>query len=152
MDDQHLGAIRQLVEPLLAERQTELVELGLYPQSGGWLLRVLVDRPGGINLADCAAFNQALGQAVDAAGLIESHYTVEVSSPGLDRPLTTRRDFERAIGKEVVVQLHTPDGRYQERRGMVQGAGHEALVLKTPAGMLTLAWAEVKLGKQQLRW
>ena len=152
MDDPRIIQIRQVVEPLFSERQTELVDLSLQAQSGGWLVRILADRPGGVNLDHCAALNRAIGDRLEETGFFEGRYTVEVSSPGLDRPLTTRRDFERAIGEDVVVQLHTPDGRYQEHRGLVQGVLEEALVLKTAAGALTLPWAEVKLGKKPLRW
>ena len=99
MDDPQATSIRTLVEPLLADQRMELVELTCRPQSGGLLLRLLVDQVGGVTIRDCARMNQILGEALERSGLMaEDHYMLEVSSPGLDRPLVSRRDYERALG------------------------------------------------------
>lgn len=150
--DTQLAAIQALAEPILTERHLELVELTAHPRGGEQLIRILVDGVGGVTIEQCAQANRRIGEALEQANLIEGRYTVEVSSPGLDRPLTTKRDFERAIGDELEVQAVSPDGKVRPSRGMLLAVQHEAIVLKTPSGNVTLPFAEVRGAKKALRW
>src|SRR5438034_3365224 len=84
-----------IVEPLLQTQGFELVELQLQQRKGQWLVRVFADAEGGISLADCRKLSLEIGQVLDAEDLIAASYVLEVSSPGLDRPLHTARDFQR---------------------------------------------------------
>jgi len=152
MDDTFASRIEALAAPILAEREVELVELTCRPQSGQVLVRFLVDRVGGITIQQCAKLNQLIGQAVEAAGAIEDSYTIEVSSPGLDRPLANKRDFERAIGEQLKVELRLEDGRSKELGGMLLAVQHEAIVLKTGAGNITVPFAQIRTAKKALRW
>ena len=152
MDDPRLPAIRALVEPMLAERQVELVELTCRPQGGHLLIRLLVDRVGGVTIQQCAQLNQLIGWQMEERDLIEGRYTIEVSSPGLDRPLASRRDFERALGEEVHVTLNTGNGRFQEMQGVLLAVQPEAIVLKTDEGTVTVACSQIQFAKKALRW
>src|SRR3989338_3517045 len=114
MDDPRLPAIQALIEPILADHEIELVELMCRLQGRQLLLRLLVDKVGGVTIQQCARMNQLIGEALDAATLIEESYLIEVSSPGLDRPLVTQRDFERALGEELHVDFRLEDGRIRE--------------------------------------
>src|SRR3990167_9523060 len=93
--DTVVAHVRGLTEPLLAEQGVELVELMYRREGRGMVLRFLVHTPGGITLDRCAALNRALSDRLDAGGFLDEPYLLEVASPGLDRPLSTRRDFER---------------------------------------------------------
>lgn len=152
MDDTRVLALRTLVEPILAQQGVELVELTCRPQGRQTLVRLLVDRVGGITLQQCAHVNQLVGQALDTANLITESYTVEVSSPGADRPLANQRDFERAIGEAVIVQQAAEDGRIRERQGTVLAVTENGVVLKTVAGNLPLPFAQIRHAKKALRW
>lgn len=152
MDDQLVTAIRALAEPILAEREMELVELTCRPQGRQQLIRLLVDKVGGVTIQHCAQVNQRIGQALDASGLIEGSYTVEVSSPGLDRPLVTRRDFERALGEDLVVECDEGSGRSTSLTGMLLAVQPEAIVLNRPAGNVTVPLARIRIAKKALRW
>jgi ribosome maturation factor RimP len=152
MDEAQVPAIRELVEPILAEAGVELVELNARRQGGQWLIRLLVDQVGGITLQRCAALNERIGAALEAQDLIDARYTVEVSSPGLDRPLTTPRDFARALGEPVRLELQTGDGRSREVHGSVLAVQPEAVVLKTPSGNVTIALSDIKVAKKSIRW
>ncbi len=152
MDEPLVAQLQTLVEPILAERGMELVELTCRLQGRQQLVRLLVDKVGGVTIQQCARVNQRIGQALESANLIEASYTIEVSSPGLDRPLASRRDFERAIGEEVVVDLSVGDGRSKELRGMVLAVQHEAIVVKTSSGNVTAPFAEIRTAKKALRW
>jgi ribosome maturation factor RimP len=147
-----LSAIQAFVEPILAERSLELVELTCHPQGRQQLVQLLVDRVGGVTLQQCAQVNQLIGAALEAANLIEGSYTVEVSSPGLDRPLVTKRDFERALGEDLRVGTAQPDGRVRELDGMLLAVQHEAIVLKTPSANVTIPFGEIRGAKKAIRW
>jgi ribosome maturation factor RimP len=152
MEDARLSAVRGLVEPLVLEQGLELVELACRPQAGGLVVRLLVDAPGGVTLHQCAQLNQAVGEALEAGDVIEARYTVEVSSPGLDRPLAGRRDFERALGEDVLVAWASEEGRIAECAGMVLAVQPEAFVLKTAEGNVTIPLASVRRAKKVIRF
>ena len=152
MDEALTVQVQALVEPILAEQGMELVELTCRPQSGQQLVRLLVDKVGGVTIQQCARVNQVVGQALEAANLIEASYMVEVSSPGLDRPLASKRDFERALGEDVVVELSVGEGRTKQLQGMLLAVQHEAIVLKMPAGNVTAPFAEIRAAKKAIQW
>ena len=152
MDDPRLSAIQALVEPIVTEQEMELVELTCRPQGHQVLVRLLVDRVGGVTLQQCAHMNRLIDQTLEQASLIEGSYTIEVSSPGLDRPLVTRRDFERAIGEELRLELATENGRSKELQGMLLAVQPEAVVIKTGAGNVTAPLSQVRLAKKAIKW
>ncbi len=154
MDDPRTGQIRALIEPILADRQLELVELTCRPAGGQVIVRLLVDRPGGITLAGCAQANQAVSTALEATNLISESYTVEVSSPGLDRPLTTKRDFERCVGERLRLTVAEGEGRTRELLGTLLAVQPEpeAVVLKLPSGNVTVPLAEIRQAKKAVQW
>ena len=152
MDDPRRAAIQALVEPILAEREMELVELLCHPQGGQLHLRLLVDRVGGVTLQQCALVNQRISSALEAANVLEGSYTVEVSSAGLDRPLVSKRDFERAIGEELRVTSSIENGRTSELQGMLLAVQPDAIVLKMPLGNVTVPLAQVRVAKKVMRW
>ena len=152
MDDELASKIRALAAPILAERDIELVELTCRPKGGQVLVRFLVDRVGGITIQQCAKVNQLIGQAVEEAQGIEGSYAIEVSSPGLDRPLVSKRDFERAIGEDLKIEMRLEDGRFKELAGMLLAVQHEAIVLTTGDGNVTVPFVQIRAAKKALRW
>jgi len=86
----------------------EIIELSLKRASNRLIVRILVDKAGGINIDECALINKSIGSIVEEKELIPQRYLLEVSSPGLDRPLKTKDDFQRMIGKDVEVWLQKP--------------------------------------------
>lgn len=149
-----LADIQALVEPILSEHELELVELACRPQGRHVLVRLLVDRVGGVAIQHCARVNRLIGEALERANLIEGSYTVEVSSPGLDRPLATRRDFERAIGDELRLEVSEGESPASASvfTGMLLAVQPEAIVLKTTSGNITVPLSQIRLAKKALRW
>ena len=152
MDDSRLQALRALIEPLLADQAMELVELSSRPQGRQVLLRLLVDKVGGVTIQECARANQRVGAAIDEAGFMPDSYVIEVSSPGLDRPLASRRDFERAIGEDLQLEVRAGEGRTKPLEGMLLAVQPESVVLQTPAGNLTVTLAEIQRAVKALKW
>ncbi|MBI3324689.1 MAG: ribosome maturation factor RimP [Candidatus Omnitrophica bacterium] len=130
----------------------ELVELNMRRHSGQVLLRFLVDRVGGVTVQDCAILNQRIGQSLDLAGTIAEGYTLEVSSPGLDRPLATKRDFERALGEEIEVELDRPMRELRQLKGQLLSVQDEAIVLITRLGNLAIPFEQITRAKKALQW
>ncbi|MBM3252907.1 MAG: ribosome maturation factor RimP [Candidatus Omnitrophica bacterium] len=93
--------LKELIEPFLSQREVELVEFSFRRRAGTLSLTLLVDRPEGITINECAEINEELSRLLDREVLIEEHYILEVSSPGLDRSLINDADFKRVLNKLV---------------------------------------------------
>ena len=101
-----------LMEPSVIERGLELVEVEFQKEHGGWVLRLVIDKPGGVTLDDCASVSQAAGDLLESDDPISQSYRLEVTSPGIDRVLKTKKDFIRFTGEWVEVHLYAPiDGK-----------------------------------------
>ena len=90
-----------LVLPITEEKKFELVDVEYIKEAGNYYLRIYVDKEGGITIDDCEAVSRALSDLLDREDYIEDSYILEVSSPGLMRPLKKEKDFERSLGKAV---------------------------------------------------
>jgi ribosome maturation factor RimP len=133
-DDDRSARIMDLVLPVLRDRGLELVELEWHPRRPRSVLRVFVDKPGGVGIADCERVSREVGDLLDVAGLIDESYDLEVSSPGLDRLLRTEREWRWAVGKRV--RVWQAGGR--ETRGRLAEVSTEALVVDTGTGRVEL--------------
>jgi ribosome maturation factor RimP len=100
--------VQALAEPLARSLGLELVDIEYLREGPSWILRVFIDKPGGVNLDDCSSFSHALGPALDVDDVVGTAYSLEVSSPGLERPLKTPKDFERFAGKRIKVKTFAP--------------------------------------------
>jgi ribosome maturation factor RimP len=122
-----------LVEPAVLEAGVELVELQWVQRKSSSLVRLLVDKLGGISLDDCAEISRRVSFLLETADPIEGRYTLEVSSPGLDRLLTTEADFRRKIGETIRLTLANGD-RTSEVTGELVKVEDERLTLMTATG------------------
>ena len=111
----YMQAVREvsfLIEPILDEMEIELVDVEYLSEGGRWILRIYVDRDEGITLDDCVRVSREIGDLIDVKDLFQQPYVLEVSSPGLNRPLKKEKDFVRAVGKDVNIRMAAPvDGR-----------------------------------------
>ena len=103
-----------LVTPILEEHGFELVDVEYVKEAGTWYLRAFIDKPGGITIDDCEVVSRALSDRLDEEDFIDDAYVLEVSSPGLTRPLRKPKDFERNIGKPVDIRLFRAVGGRKE--------------------------------------
>jgi ribosome maturation factor RimP len=102
----------ELVEPVLREQGLELVDLELHPEGHGQILRLLVDREGGIDLEALSRLSRELSDLLDVSEPIHGRYTLEVSSPGMNRPLTKPEHFVRFLGTKARIRTAEPiDGQ-----------------------------------------
>lgn len=103
-----IDRIREAVSPILWALGLELVDVACVGQGPRAVVRVFIDKPGGVTLADCERAHLALGPALDVVDPFPHAYTLEVSSPGLDRPFKRIQDYQRALGKQVSIKLREP--------------------------------------------
>ena len=125
-DEERVAQIEAVLEPVVMEHGLLLVDVewrGLRPRG---ILRVFVDKPGGVAIGDCERLSREAGDVLDAAGVIAEGYDLEVSSPGLDRQLRKDREYRWAVGRRVRCWL--AGGR--EIRGRLLEAGPERLVVE----------------------
>lgn len=113
--------VSSLARPLVDEAGFELVDMELAGRPGSYVLRLLIEKPGGVTIDDCVAVNRELSCLLDMEDPIPSRYTLEVSSPGLDRPFKTERDYRRALGRRVKVVSVDVDGGSATRVGRLAG-------------------------------
>ena len=107
-----LQEVREVVEPILKSQGYELVDLEYQRESRGWVLRIYLDREGGITLDDCTGVSHEVGAVLEVKDVIPNAYVLEVSSPGLTRPLKKPEDFNRFRNQLVKIKLYQPlDGR-----------------------------------------
>jgi ribosome maturation factor RimP len=112
----------------------EMVHVNLERQRGGWFLRYFIDRPGGVTLEDCQEASRQLGAELDIEDLIQDRYTLEVSSPGLDRPLRTEEDYRRFLGHLVVVHTFEPLDRRRHFVGHLKSLESGIVVIEEEDG------------------
>lgn len=99
--------LNELIGSCISRENLELIDLIFRYEGNKLVLRILADRPeGGITLGECALLNRQLSQLLEEKNIIEGNYVLEVSSPGLDRPLKTNKDFSRSVNKEAVFFLN----------------------------------------------
>ena len=114
-----------LVEPILEEMGFELVAVEYLSRNGRWVLQLYIDKEGGVTIDDCARVSREIGDLIDVRDIIEHEYVLEVSSPGLDRPLKKLKDFQWAVGRNVKLRTtaRPRDGRsnYTGRLERVDG-------------------------------
>lgn len=122
------------LEPIAAENAVELVDLEFVKEGANWYLRVYIDKEGGVTIDDCEAVSRALEAKLDADDPIEQAYILEVSSPGIDRPLKKDADFVKYQGETVDVKLYkAKDGRKQFQ-GKLLGLAEDVLSIEEEDG------------------
>jgi ribosome maturation factor RimP len=100
--------VRRVVEPVLARDGYEVVEVEWARQGGRWTLRLFIDKDGGVGIEDCQLVSRTVEPILDVEDFIEPAYDLEVSSPGLDRPLRKPADFDRYAGQRAHVKAYGP--------------------------------------------
>lgn len=124
----------KLLMPVLEEHHFELVDVEYVKEGGSWYLRAYIDKPGGITVDDCEIVNRALGDLLDEQDFIEDSYILEVSSPGLGRPLKKQRDFERSLGEEVEIRTYRMMNKQKEFRGILKAYDEGTVTIETEEG------------------
>ena len=124
----------QLVGPVLEENGFELVDVEYVKEGGTWYLRAYIDKPGGITIGDCETVSRYLSDRLDEVDMIEDAYVLEVSSPGLDRPLKKEKDYQRALGSGIDVKLYRAVNGQKEFSGILRSYDDKHIILADEEG------------------
>ena len=143
----------ELVLPLVEANNFELVDVEYVKEAGTWYLRIYIDKEGGININDCELVSRAFSEILDKEDPIEDAYILEVSSPGLGRPLKKDKDFQRNLGEEVEVRTYKPINKQKEFVGLLDAWDKESVTLQMESGeMMTIARTDIALIRQYIEF
>lgn len=136
--------IYDLIEPVLEDIGYELVEVEYLVMYGRWVLRLYIDKEGGVTIADCVTVSRELGDIIDVKDIIENEYVLEVSSPGLNRPLKKEKDFIDAIGCKIKLEVSQPLEGQKKFTGDLKKIINNTIYLETDERLLEFALDHVE--------
>ena len=145
-----------VIEPIVEQAGAELVDLEVAGSHGRPVVRAYVDTLGGITLDECARLSRLLEAELERSGMVPERYVLEVSSPGIDRPLTRRQHFERFVGREIDVRTYTNrDGR-KKFVGTLEGVEDTEegfrIIVRDGQERWTFAADEIARARLHVRW
>lgn len=126
-----ISSVWRIGEELTEELGYELVDVEYIKEHGDYYLRIYIHKDGGVTLDDCQLMSEKIGDKLDETNLIENAYYLEVSSPGLDRPLKSDKDLERNLGKEVEIHLYKPTDGTKKIEGILDIFDESEITIKT---------------------
>ena len=124
----------ELITPFVEDKGFELVDVEYVKEGGNWYLRAYIDKPGGITVDDCEVISRSLSDKLDEEDFIEGAYILEVSSPGLGRPLKKEKDFVRNMGQEVELRTYRAIEKQKEFRGILDAYDKSSITLEVEEG------------------
>lgn len=120
----------ELVQPILDEHDLELFDIQYVKEGHDWFLRIFIDHETGVTLDECELVSTELGEKLDEVDVIKGTYFLEVSSPGVERPLKTKEDFQKNIGKNVYVTLYVHIDGEKEYQGVLLSFDHDVATIE----------------------
>ena len=153
--EDYISRVEELAGPVLAGVGLELVEAQYRRESSGWVLRLFIDRAlendsvsggpagSGVTLDECVRMNREIGRLLDVEDIVDGAYTLEVSSPGLDRPLTKPRDFVRFAGRQVKIRAMLPEGR-RKLKGILLGLKDDSISIEVDGDVLNIPYDQAE--------
>ncbi|MDD5680941.1 MAG: ribosome maturation factor RimP [Candidatus Omnitrophica bacterium] len=144
--------VNELISRYLEENKIDLVDITYKREQGGMVLRLLVDTPEGVTIAECEALNNYLSEVLDKGNVMEEHYLLEVSSPGLDRPLTTDKDFARSMGKVLDITVYEPIDGKRAYAGLFIGMDKDNIVIEAGGVSTVIPKAKIAKAKRKIEF
>ncbi len=126
--------VEEILMPILESNTFELVDVEYVKEASNWYLRIFIDKEGGITIDDCELVSRAFDCAFEDEDPIEEPYILEVSSPGLDRPLKKNKDFARSLGEKVEVKLYKAINKQKEFIGVLKSYDDDHIILEMENG------------------
>ncbi len=122
--------VRAMIHPIVLNEGMEVVDIEYRRESGGWILRLILDKEGGVTLDDCTRVSQEVGRSLDVEDILQTSYTLEVSSPGLTRPLKTEKDFMKYLHRLVKVKTVDPIQNRRQFKGKLLGVSENEVEIE----------------------
>ena len=136
----------EILAPIIEEHEFEIVDVVYVKEGGTWYLRAYIDKPGGITIDDCETVSRRLSDILDEKDYIEDAYILEVSSPGLGRPLRKEKDFKRSLGEEVELRTYRMIEKRKEFTGILRSYDEKTVTIEEEeGGMRTFEKSDIAL-------
>lgn len=132
--EQYEAKTEAFLLPLMEEYRFELVDVEYVKEAGNWYLRAYIDKEGGFTVDDCETVSRRLSDWLDKEDFIEDSYILEVSSPGLGRPLKKEKDFKRSLGEQVEIRLYKAVDRQKEFVGALKAYDENTVTIEYEDG------------------
>jgi len=146
-----LHKLEEIVLPVLQNHGVDFIEAQIKGGRTNQIVRIIIDADGGISLDRCAAISREISTHLDVADLFPGRYRLEVSSPGVDRPLQTMRDFERNVGRQVKIQYRQGEGT-DSIEGTITGVTVQEVEITSAQVSHFIPLQAIELAKIQLAW
>lgn len=143
--DEYEARCEALVKPVTDSHEFELVDVEYVKEGSNWYLRVYIDKPGGITIDDCELVSRALSDIMDEKDFIEDAYILEVSSPGLTRPLKKDKDFKRSIGEKVEIKLYKPLNKRKDYCGILEAYDADTVTIDEDGDEVVINRSDIAL-------
>lgn len=144
--------VLMMAEPICAANSAEIVDVEWQKEGADWVLRLFVDRSSGVDHDLCVAVSRAIGEALDEADFIEPVYTLEVSSPGVERPLKKAKDFQRFAGEYAAIRLFKAVDKKKEIVGFLGGYSEEGVKITDEKSKKEYTFKMEEIAKANLRF
>ena len=135
--------VRAIADPLLTNEGMELVEVNYRRESRGWVLRLTIDKEGGVTLDDCSRVSQQVGRELDVEDFISSPYVLEISSPGLTRTLRSEKDFIKYCNRLIKLRTFDPINSRQQFKGKLLSVSNNQIELEMEEGIVQIPLAKI---------
>lgn len=134
-----------LITPIVESQGFELVDVEYVKEGSTWYLRAYIDKEGGITVEDCEIVSRAFSEKLDAEDFIDDAYIMEVSSPGLGRPLKKEKDYRRSMGKELEIRTYRMVDGEKEFYGILKSYDESSVTIENEDGERTFQKADIAL-------
>ena len=143
--EDYVARVERFLIPIMEEHQFELVDVEWVKEAGTWYLRAYVDKEGGISVDDCEIVSRRLSDWLAKEDFITESYILEVSSPGLGRPLKKEKDFARSLGKDVDVKLYRARDKRKDFTGVLKAYDEQTVTIEEEGEELVFERGEIAL-------
>lgn len=150
MNQSIISTIDSMIRPMLDENGFELVDIEFVKEGGNRFLRVIVDKPEGIDIDDCSKISEYVSEKLDEQDPITEAYFLEVTSPGAERPLKKSQDFHKAVNMNVFITTNEQFDGKKEFEGILTSFDEENLVIKAGKKIYTLPYSKVATARQSI--
>ena len=138
-----MDRVRSMADPIILNEGMELVDVEYRRESNGWVLRLTLDKEGGVTLDDCTRISREVGRSLDVEDFIQTPHTLEVSSPGLTRPLKTEKDFMKYCHRLIKVKTVDPVENRRQFKGRLLGVSENRIEIEGDGGIFQIPLSNV---------
>ncbi|MCD6548219.1 MAG: ribosome maturation factor RimP [Thermodesulfobacterium sp.] len=149
MEEEIKEKIKEIIEIPILRKNMELVDLEWRRERHGWVLRIFIDKPGGVTVEDCAKISGIVGEILDKEDIIHHSYVLEVSSPGIERPLVKKEDYERFRGEKAKITLKAPISGRRNFTGIIIGIKNDLVQMEVEGKVWEFSLENIKKAKLQ---